>query len=152
MKIKSDLVELHIFKMIDDEMQFLLLKRSTHKIYPGVWQMVSGHLDKNETAIQTALRELNEETGIKPFRLWIAPNINSLYSPEDDSITMIPVFAAQVKNDRVIISDEHSEFKWLNSEEAKKLLAWDGQRKSVDIIKEYFTNRNSIRYLSEISL
>lgn len=138
--------------MIDDEMQFLLLKRSTHKIYPGVWQMVSGHLDKNETAIQTALRELNEETGIKPFRLWIAPNINSLYSPEDDSITMIPVFAAQVKNDRVIISDEHSEFKWLNSEEAKKLLAWDGQRKSVDIIKEYFTNRNSILYLSEISL
>jgi dihydroneopterin triphosphate diphosphatase len=152
MKIKSDLVELHVFKIVNSELQFLLLKRSSHKIYPGLWQMVSGHIIKKETAVQTALRELEEETGLKPLRLWVAPNVNSFYSPADDSITMIPVFAARVKNKKVIISGEHSEFKWVNSKKAKTLLAWEGQRKSVDIIKEYFTSQRSFLKFTEIKL
>ena len=152
MKIKSDLVELHIFNIENNEMQFLILKRSSHKIYPGLWQMVTGHIKKGETAVQTVLRELQEETGLKPSRLWVVPNVNSFYSSEDDSITMIPVFAAQVKNDKVIISNEHSEFKWVNSKEAKTLLAWDGQRRSVDIIKEYFTDQMSFLKFTEIKL
>jgi dihydroneopterin triphosphate diphosphatase len=152
MNIKTDLVELHIFRIINKEQQFLLLKRSENRIYPGIWQMVSGHTDKNETAYKSAIRELKEETGLKPYRLWVAPNINSFYMPEDDSITLIPVFAAQVEDFEVKISEEHTEFKWLNSEEAKKLLAWDGQRRSVDLIKEYFTSQMSFLKFTEIKL
>jgi|SRR5674476_403308 len=152
MKIKSDLVELHVFRIVNNELQFLLLKRSAQKIYPGLWQMVSGHVKKGETAVQTVLRELKEETGLGPFRLWVAPNINSFYSPDDNSISIIPVFAAQVKNNNVLISDEHSEFKWVNSEEAKTILAWEGQRRSVDIIKEYFTNQMRFLKFTEITL
>ena len=152
MKIISDLVEVHLFRIENNELQFLLLKRSARKIYPGLWQMVSGHIEKGETAFQTALRELKEETGLKPSRLWVAPNINSFYSPDDDSISIIPVFAAQVKDYNVLISDEHSEFKWVNSEEAKIFLAWEGQRRSVDIIKEYFTNQMSFLKFTEIKL
>jgi len=152
MKIKSNLVELHVFRKVNNEMQFLLLKRSPQKVYPGLWQMVSGHVKKGETALQTALRELKEETGLKPFRLWVAPNVNSFYSPGEDSISVIPVFVAQVRNNKVLISGEHSEFKWLNSEEAKKNLAWVGQRRSVDIIKEYFTNQMHFLKFTEIPL
>src|ERR1035441_4496861 len=94
MKIRTDLVEVHLFRIENNELQFLLLKRSAHKIYPGLWQMVSGHIKKGETAVQTALRELQEETGFKPFQLWVAPNINSFYSPDEDSVFIIPVFAA----------------------------------------------------------
>jgi dATP pyrophosphohydrolase len=152
MTIKSDLVEVHLFRIENNELQFLLLKRSVHKIYPGLWQMVSGHIKKGETAVQTALRELQEETGFKPFRLWVAPNINSFYSPDEDSVSIIPVFAAQVKDNNVLISDEHSEFKWVNSEKAKTFLAWEGQRRSVDIIKEYITNQMSFLKFTEIKL
>jgi dATP pyrophosphohydrolase len=152
MKIKTDLVELHVFRIINNEQQFLLLKRSENRIYPGIWQMVSGHIEKKDTAVETAIRELKEETGLKPLRLWVAPNINSFYMPEDDSITLIPVFAAQVEDVDVKISEEHTEYKWLNSEEAKKLLAWDGQRRSVDLIKEYFTNQMSFLKFTEIKL
>jgi dATP pyrophosphohydrolase len=152
MKIISDLVEVHLFRIDNNELQFLLLKRSAHKIYPGLWQMISGHVEKGETAFQTALRELQEETGLKPSRLWVVPNINSFYSPDDDSISIIPVFAAQVNDYNVLISDEHSEFKWVNSEEAKIFLAWEGQRRSVDIIKEYFTNQMFFLQFTEIKL
>ena len=150
MKIKTDLIELHVFMIVNSELLFLLLKRSAKKIYPGIWQMVSGHINKGETAVQTALRELKEETGLNPFRLWVAPNVNSFYSPDDDSITMIPVFAVQVNHNKVLISDEHTEFRWVNLEEAKTLLAWEGQRRSVDIIKEYFTNQKSFLKFTEI--
>ena len=152
MNIKSDLVEVHIFRIEDDEMKFLLLKRSAHKIFPGLWQMVSGHIQKGETAVRTALRELHEETGLQPARFWVSPNINSFYSPGDDSITMIPVFAAKVESENVLISNEHSEFKWLNSEEAKLLLAWEGQRRSVDIIKESFSNQMSFLNFTELPI
>jgi dihydroneopterin triphosphate diphosphatase len=152
MKIKSDLVELHVFRIEKKDIQFLLLKRSAKKIYPGLWQMVSGHTKKSETAVQTALRELKEETGLKPFRLWVAPNVNSFYSPGDDSITMIPVFTVQVKSNRVHLSYEHTEYKWVNTKEAKKFLAWEGQRRSVDIIKEYFLNRKSFLKFTEIKM
>ena len=152
MKIISDLVELHVFRIENNEMKFLLLKRSPHKVYPGLWQMVSGHIEEGETAILTAIRELHEETGLKPFRLWVVPNINSYYSPEDDSVCIIPVFATEVISDQVLISSEHSEYKWVNSEEAKIHLAWEGQRRSVDIIKEYFTNQISFLNFTEIHL
>jgi hypothetical protein len=57
---------------------------------------------------------------------------------------MVPVFAAQIEPDGEIkLSEEHSEFKWLEKEEAKRLLAWQGQRQSVDTIFEYFTMDNS---------
>jgi dATP pyrophosphohydrolase len=152
MKIISDLIELHVFRMENNQMQFLLLKRSAHKIYPGLWQMVSGHIDKNEIAFRTAIRELQEETSLKPSRLWVVPNVNSFYSSEDDSICIIPVFAAEVNSGNVLISSEHTEYKWVDSEEAKKYLAWQGQRRSVDIIKEYFTNQISFLNFTELPL
>jgi dihydroneopterin triphosphate diphosphatase len=152
MNIKSDLIELHVFTIENNEPRFLLLKRSAKKIYPGLWQMVSGHINPNETAVQTTLREMEEETGLIPVNLWVAPNINSYYSPEDDSVTVIPVFAAKVNLPEVRLSDEHTEFKWVDAEEAKKHLAWDGQRRSVDIIKEYLTNSQSFLKFIEIKL
>jgi len=55
-------------------------------------------------------------------------------------------------NQNVIISEEHSEYKWVKKEEAIKLLAWPGQRKSVEIIYEYFTNQQSFLKFAEIHL
>lgn len=143
MEVKGYLVEAHIFRM-KDEPEFLLMKRAGHKIFPGVWQMVTAHIDDKEKAFETALREIKEETGLRPEDFWVAPNVNSFYSADDDSICMIPVFAARVgESAKVVLSDEHSEFIWAEKEEAKKLLAWKGQRDSVDIIYEYFTNEKS---------
>jgi len=66
---------------------------------------------------------------------------------------LLPVFAAKVNYEsRVQISNEHTEYKWVSPEEAKKLLAWEGQRKSVDVIVDYLLNRNSFLNFIEIAL
>lgn len=125
MKVVSNLIEAHIFRERNKKLEFLLLKRASYQYYPNLWQMVSGKIKEGEKAYQTALREIKEETNLIPEKLWIAPNINSFYSPDDEYISLIPVFAAKVNpNSEVVISSEHSEFKWVNKDEAKNLLAW----------------------------
>ncbi len=152
MNIESSLIEVHIFRRVGNDLEFLLLKRASNEKYPDLWQMVTGSIE-NEDAHQTALREINEETSLTPIKFWVVPNINSFYSPERDVIVMIPVFAVLVdENQKVIISEEHSEFKWVKKEEAIKLLAWPGQRNSVEIIYEYFANQQSLLKFVEIHL
>lgn len=138
------MVEAHIFRLNKKKIEFLLLKRSEKEIYPGLWQMVSGSIHEGETAYQTALREILEETSLLPKKFWVVPNVNSFYSPEKNCLSLLPVFATQVSSNSIVkISDEHSEYLWCSKEKAKKMLAWTGQRKSVDIIHEYFSKEKS---------
>ena len=152
-RIITNLVEAHVFRRTKNGIEFLLLKRSETEIYPGLWQMVSGKIRKDEKAYKTALREIKEETGLIPKKFWVTPNVNSFYYPEKDYISLLPVFAVLVDSkSKVKISNEHSEYKWVKPSEVKKMLAWEGQRKSVDIIKEYFTKEISFLNFVEIPL
>ena len=151
--IISNMIEAHIFRIKKNKIEFLLLKRSENEIYPGLWQMVSGSIHAGEMAYQTTLREISEETNLKPKKMWVVPNVNSFYSPEKNYISMLPVFTAQVDyNAKVTISNEHTEFVWVTKEKAKRMLAWVGQRKSVDIICEYFLKEKSYLNFVEIKI
>ncbi len=154
MQLISFLIEAHIFRQSSDNgIEFLLLKRADGEKYSNIWQMVTGSINKNEKAYQTALREIKEETGLSPIQFWVVPNVNSFYEPTRDYICHVPVFAALVDdNSSVMISEEHSEYKWVNLDEAKKLLAWRGQRVSVETIYEYFTKEKSFLNFVEIKL
>ncbi len=153
MNIISNLIEAHIFREKKGKLEFLSLKRSPEQYYPNLWQMVSGKIKDNETAYQSAIREIKEETELTPEKLWVAPTVNYFYSPDNDYICLLPVFAAKVDYESIVkISNEHTEFKWVGPEEAKVLLAWEGQRKSVDVIVDYILNRNSFLNFIEIKL
>lgn len=147
------MIETHVFRMKKGKIEFLLLKRSEKEIYPDLWQMVSGSIQEGETAYQTTLREILEETNLKPKKMWVVPNVNSFYSPEKNYLSILPVFAAQVDyKSSVKLSDEHTEYLWVTKEKAKKMLAWVGQRRSVDIICEYFLKEKSYLNFVEIRI
>ena len=150
MNIVSHMIEAHIFRETEKGIEFLLLKRSEWQPYPGLWQMVTGKIKDGEKAHQTALREIKQETGLVPAQLWVAPIINSFYEPKDEYICLLPVFAAKVESVEVVLSEEHTQYQWVNKTEAQKLLAWDGQRKAVQIIEDYFLNEKSFFHFVEI--
>lgn len=153
MKIISNMIEAHIFCKKKNGIEFLLLKRGEKEIYSGLWQMVTGKIRRGEKAYQTALREIKEETGLKPKRFWVTPNVNQFYSHEKNYISLLPVFAAEVPaSSKIIISKEHSEFGWFQPEKAVKMLAWPGQRKSVEIITKYLTKDNFFWSFVEIKV
>lgn len=151
MEIITSIIEAHIFRIIDGEMEYLLLKRADNVYLGGLWQMVTGEIEKSEKGFETAIREIKEETGLMPKNMWVAPNVNSFYNHFTDTINMIPVFAVEVEPQSIItLSDEHSEYQWCSLEKTDELLAWGGQKKSAKIIYDYFINRFNYLNLSKI--
>lgn len=152
MNIVSTMIEAHIFRKSDNGIQFLLLKRSDGQPYPGLWQMVTGKIKENENAYQTAMREIKEETGLIPVQLWVTPTVNSFYEPKDEYICLLPVFVARVETEKIKLSAEHTDYQWVDKITAQKLLAWEGQRKAVQIIEDYFLNEKTFFHFVEIKL
>ncbi len=108
--------------------EFLLLRRAPGTEYAGQWRMVGGKIESGETAWETAHREVTEETGHAPDRLWTLPSVNAFYEWQDDRINLIPAFAAALPGDPVL-DDEHDAFAWLPAEEAAGRLAWPEQQR-----------------------
>ncbi|HPI37217.1 MAG TPA: NUDIX domain-containing protein [Ignavibacteriaceae bacterium] len=145
MNIISNMIEVHLFRRDKKKIEFLILKRAKDQVYPNIWQMVTGKIKENETAKEAAIREIKEETGFLPISMWVVPNVNSFYSPQKDEICLIPVLLAEVENiSKVVISDEHSNYRWVNYKKAKSLFAWPGQKRSLEIIDEYLTKKKSL--------
>lgn len=108
--------------------EFLLLHRAPDTEYAGQWRMVGGKIEAGEAAWETAHREVMEETGQSPSRLWTIPSVNAFYEWENDRINLIPAFAAALPGDPVL-DDEHDAFAWLPAQEATSRLSWPEQKR-----------------------
>lgn len=149
---KTSLIEVHVFRIINSKMEFLILERSENEEYAGIWQMVTGKIEPGEKAYETAVREIVEETKLKIEKLWVVPNVNTFYSSEENTIYNIPVFAAQVAyNLEVKLSSEHCKYKWVEQAVAEKSFAWEGQKKSLRILIDYYLNKKEYLDLLEIT-
>ncbi len=121
--------------MEGEEALFLLLKRAEDRIYPGIWQCVTGKIEPPEKPFRTALREVREETGLQPEKLWTVEQVNQYYEAKPDRMNLIPVFAVRVSSSDVILSAEHTDYKWCAVQEATDQLLW-GQQK--DGLKRFY--------------
>ncbi len=117
--------------------QILLLRRTQPPA--GVWCQVAGGIEANETAWQTALREVTQETGLRLAELWSGDFCEQFYEADKDHIMMLPVFIGVVPPDaEVVLNAEYDGYKWLGCEEADRLLAFPGQRKMLAAVKAGF--------------
>lgn len=65
---------------IDNELTVLLIKRpSSMKFHAGQIALPGGKMENNESAVETALRETWEETGISPEKIEILGRLSDLY-------------------------------------------------------------------------
>ncbi len=138
--IHSTMVEVCVWAMSKDQPIYLLLRRrDDERVYPGIWQYVTGSIEAGEKADEAAIRELREETDFEPIHFWCVPHINSFYDPSHDSVNLMPLFAAQVREGiPPKLSAEHAEYRWLEFTEARRRLVWPGQREGLRIVHEYF--------------
>ncbi len=96
--------------------------------YPsGHWDFPKGHVELGENEIQTALRELKEETGIEKVELidGFRKQVSYYYRFEGKLIHKVVVyFIATTEVEKVVISHEHQGFVWLPWQDAGKKITF----------------------------
>ena len=151
-KVKVKQIDSYIYRNTDAGPVYLMLKRSPGKYYEHLWQGVAGKIEKGETAWQAAVRELEEETGKIPKKMFVVDHIASFYNANKDYIQMVPIFGIEVDNSEVQISEEHSEYKWVTFEDALALLTWKGQKEGLRTVHDEILSRDDRTKWSEIKL
>jgi len=152
--VVSRIVEVCVFRLKNDLPEYLVLRRAVDDpVHPGMWQLITGTVEEGERALDASLRELQEETEMKPERYWVVPFTNSFYDPRRDSVNMIPFFAGQVGSSiEPRLSGEHSSYAWLPLNEARACLVWPGQRNGLDIVHRYLVAGEEAARLVAVSL
>lgn len=94
----------------------LMLKRpSTAKSFPGRWSLVAGKAEAGEDPKTTAIREIQEETGI------IVGEPVASYGPlmvrENDIIWKVSMFLFFLDSAEPVLNKENEEFKWVHPDE-----------------------------------
>lgn len=121
-------------KISDYKFEYALLKRSD----AGFWHAVAGGGEDTETPIEAAKRETFEETGIpmsSPFlQLDTVTSIPvtefSLSHIWGENVYVIPQysFGVSVNNRDIVLSHEHTEYKWLNYKQAYEILEFKANK------------------------
>lgn len=126
--------------------EVLLLRRTQTPV--GEWCQVAGSIEEGEAAWQTALRELDEETGLKPDALYSADTCEQFYKADRDCITIAPVFGGFVGSSaKVTLNHEHSAYRWVSFDEAVEMVAFGGQRRVLRWIEDEFVKRRPNKHL-----
>jgi dATP pyrophosphohydrolase len=130
-------VEIHLFRRRGRRAEFLLLRRAADRTLPGVWQPVTGGIERGEAAWQAAGREVLEETGLLPVRWWALEHLTIFYSPAKDAILAVPVFAAEVAwSDPVHLSREHDRYAFVAPAAAARRVLWGTQRAALRAVRD----------------
>ena len=128
-------VDTYAVRGAGERLEVLALRRGTSGRCPGSWETVHGTIESGETPVQASLRELHEETGLAPQKLYNLSRTEAFYQHRTDELALIPVFVAFVAPDAPVrLSDEHDRSEWLRVPEAARRFAWPRERRALDDI------------------
>ena len=125
--------------VINDKNEILLIHHNV-----GHWGFPKGHVEEGETEVQTAIREVKEETNIdvevnEEYRYSIK------YSPKQDVIKEVIYFLAKnISDERQAQLEEVSEVKWFSMNDAIEKITYDNSREILIQLKKDLEKKGCI--------
>ena len=129
-------VEVYVFRRRARTTQFLALRRAPGRKLGGVWQPVTGKIGLLETIAEAAWREVREETGITPLKMWRLERTSIHLDGRGRTLEVLPLLAAEVgPRDVIRLSREHTEWRFVSAAAAARLYLWDSQREGLEALR-----------------
>lgn len=118
-----------IIYRVDDKGKYLYL---VLKYAGGHWDFAKGKKEQGETDIETALREVREETGINDVEICKGFEREIEYEFMEDGGNMIHksviFFLGRTLTKEIVLSDEHQEYIWHKYDDASFLVTYPSAR------------------------
>ncbi|CAN5566722.1 bis(5'-nucleosyl)-tetraphosphatase [soil metagenome] len=100
----------------------------------GHWDFPKGNIETNETELEAATRELQEETGIESFR--VIPNFRYVLDYKYTRMTrliskQVTLFLASTGVRKVKISNEHIGYSWVKKNDATTKLTYKNAKNAL---------------------
>ncbi|MGL1892595.1 MAG: NUDIX domain-containing protein [Spirochaetaceae bacterium] len=102
--------------LFNNNNEFLTLKYTN-----GDWAFPGGHLESGENWKKALLREINEEIGVKDNSISIIHPIFIDNWQYDQKEYFGSVLFGKIYSNDIKLSDEHSEYKWVNQKSCRNL-------------------------------
>lgn len=104
----------------------------------GHWGFPKGHVEKNETEVETATREIKEETNLD-VEINTNYRYSESYSPAEGIEKEVIYFIAKVTGGKIKPQEEEvQKIEWLNYEEALNRLTFENSKNLLKkALKEY---------------
>jgi 8-oxo-dGTP pyrophosphatase MutT (NUDIX family) len=101
--------------------------------YPGKWSMCSGYVKEFESAEDTVMREIKEETGLDG-KLVGKGRLLHIKDPKRKKSWVLMAFLCKVNSDKVKICHENKSFKWIAPKEIYSLDTVPGIVKDLEVL------------------
>jgi len=122
-----------VYRRQGDKLQLLILR---HRM-GGHWSFPKGHVESGETEVQTALREVKEETGLT-IRLFEGFREQVAYSPRPGIKKDVVYFLGFAEDSRTTPQEEEiSEIRWIDQDQTYQFLTYDNDRRLVQRAKRH---------------
>ena len=130
--IRVSLVDAYLLRPAPAGLEALVLRRGPHGRCPGSWEAVHGHIEAGETPAEAAAREIQEETGLRPSRLYNLSRVETFYQHGIDEVALVPVFVGLAEaGAHVTTGPEHDAGEWLPVGEAATRYSWPRERRAI---------------------
>ncbi|MBP0965638.1 MAG: bis(5'-nucleosyl)-tetraphosphatase [Huintestinicola sp.] len=124
-----------VYRRHHGNLEILLIKH----VNSGHWSFPKGHVEEGETEVETALREVKEETGID---IIIDPTFRETvtYFPRKDTQKVVVYFIAKAKNFEYVPQEEEiAQIKWVDICHATSVLTYENDKTIVNKAKMAIT-------------
>lgn len=151
MEILTNLAVCYAIRRLGESYEFLQMKRHPRAYMGGAWGVPGGRIEEGERPSTAAVRELHEETGLRPIELFLIDKVSSFYSEHLNAIIHGVQYCAVVASDAVVtLNEEHTEYKWIPIDEIEPHLRWSSEVEAAQEIKRTIINDGLAKELLRI--